>query len=523
MIAENKEKEIIDTYDVVVIGAGNGGLAATAQIAKAGKKVLLLEQHNLPGGFASSFVRGRFEFETSLHELASYGPQENKGSIRTMLEDKFNLDAEFLRVPEAYRLILTNPEDKLDITLPFGIEDFIDTIEKEVPGSKASVQKFFDVAQEIREAFEYFGKTHGKPDQGILMKEYSNFLKTAAYSTKEVEDALGIPDRAQDILNGYWAYMGLPMSRINFTIYASMVLVYILRGGYIPKNRSHEYTTAFDAKIREYGGKIEYNTRVEKILVENGNVIGIETSKGDRIKTNYVICNASPTLTYNKLIYPKSEVPEIAFKDVNARIHGLSGFCVYLGLDVSAEELGLKEYSYFIMDSMKTEKIYDSWKELKAPAGQATVVLNVVNPDCSPPGTCIMYITTLFKPEAWENIKPEDYFRIKNEIAEKLIKDFEQATGSSIRDHIEEIEVSTPVTYARFTRTYNGIIYGYEPESWDSLVPRLMMMGQDVYIKGLEFAGGFGRRVHGYSSAMSDGYTSALLTLEKLSRKGDLQ
>jgi prolycopene isomerase len=515
------EKEIKDNYDVVVVGAGNGGLAATAQLAKVGKKVLLLEQHNLPGGFASSFVRGRFEFETSLHELASYGPKENKGSIRTMFEDKFNLDADFMRVPEAYRLILTDPEYKLDITLPFGIENFIDTIEKEVPDSKDSVKKFFDVAQEIRDAFEYIGKTHGKPDQGVLIKEFPNFLKTAAYSTQEVEDALGIPERAQEILNGYWAYLGLPISRINFTIFASMVLVYIDRGGYIPKNRSHEYTTAFDAKIREYGGKIEYNTRVEKILVENGKVIGVETSKGDRIKTNFVICNASPTLTYNKLIYPKSEVPEIAYKDVNARLHGLTGFCVYLGLDASVEELGINEYSYFIMDSMVTENIYDSWKELKKPAGQATVVLNVVNPDCSPSGTSIMYITTLFKPEAWENIKPEVYFRIKNELAEKLIIDFERATGTSIREHIEEIEVATPVTYARFTRTYKGIIYGYEPESWDSLIPRLMMMGQDVYIKGLEFAGGFGRRVHGYSSAMSDGYTSALLTLQELSKKVD--
>ena len=68
-------------FDVIVIGAGNGGLTAAATTAKNGLKTLVLEQHNLPGGSATSFRRGRFEFETSLHELADVGPAENPGGI----------------------------------------------------------------------------------------------------------------------------------------------------------------------------------------------------------------------------------------------------------------------------------------------------------------------------------------------------------------------------------------------------------------------------------------------------------
>ena len=45
-------------YDVIIIGAGNGGLAAAATCAKEGLSTLLLESHNIPGGSASSFVRG---------------------------------------------------------------------------------------------------------------------------------------------------------------------------------------------------------------------------------------------------------------------------------------------------------------------------------------------------------------------------------------------------------------------------------------------------------------------------------
>jgi len=181
----------------------------------------------------------------------------------------------------------------------------------------------------------------------------------------------------------------------------------------------------------------------------------------------------------------------------------------------------LKDYNYFIMGDMDTDAIYDSWSKLDVPTGQATIVLNNAVPDCSPPGTCMIFITTLFRPEPWENVKPEKYFEVKNRIAEGLITNFEKATGASIREHIEEIEVATPETYARYTGTYNGIIYGYEPEPWDSLVPRLMMMNEDKRIEGLEFAGGFGRRCHGYSSALKDGETSSLLTLAELSKKGE--
>jgi prolycopene isomerase len=515
-----EEQKIKNKYDAIVIGSGNGGLAAAAKLAKEGVKVLVLEQHNLPGGFATSFVRGRFEFEASLHELADYGPEANKGGIRRLFDDQFNLDAEFVCVPEAYKLILTDPEEHMEIALPFGMDDFIDTIEKEVPGSEDSVRDFFNLAKEIRAAFRYIASTQGKPDQGVLMKEYTNFLKTAGYSLKEVQDALGIPEKARKILNAYWCYLGLPDNRINFTLFASMVLVYIEKGGWIPINRSHGYTTALDARIREFGGDINYNTKVEKILVKERQVIGVETSYNEKIETSHIICNASPTLAYNQLIYPKSEIPEFAYKEVNARIHGLSAFCVYLGLDATVEELGLKEYSYFIMDDMDTEAVYESWKKLEAPRGQATVVINNAIPDCSPPGTTMMYITTLFQPDAWKDVKPEDYVKTKNQIAEKLIDHFEEATGAPIKDHIEEIEVATPETYVRYTGTYKGIIYGYEPESWDSLVPRLMSMGKDQYIKGLRFCGGFGRRAHGYSSSLSDGYTVALLTLQDIKKGG---
>ena len=128
MNEQTAEQAITDSYDVVIIGAGNGGLTAATTLAMNGAKVLLLEQHNLPGGFATSFVRGRFEFETSLHEMDEYGPESNQGAVKRLFEKRYNLDIDMVRVPEAYRLIITDPENKVDVIMPFGVKIFLDKL-----------------------------------------------------------------------------------------------------------------------------------------------------------------------------------------------------------------------------------------------------------------------------------------------------------------------------------------------------------------------------------------------------------
>ena len=96
----------MDKYDAVVIGAGNGGLVAAIRLLQGGAKVLVVEKHNLPGGFATSFRRGRFEFEASLHELNDFGPADNGGDVRALFDSLGVTDKiEWTPIPEAYRVI----------------------------------------------------------------------------------------------------------------------------------------------------------------------------------------------------------------------------------------------------------------------------------------------------------------------------------------------------------------------------------------------------------------------------------
>ena len=98
------------TYDIIIIGAGLGGLTAGAKLAKEGKKVLLIEQHNRPGGCATTFKRKDFVFEVGLHEMDGLVNADMK--IKIFRELGVFDKVEFLRVPEFYH---THPTHEISL------------------------------------------------------------------------------------------------------------------------------------------------------------------------------------------------------------------------------------------------------------------------------------------------------------------------------------------------------------------------------------------------------------------------
>ena len=79
-----------DHYDYAIIGMGIGGLTLGALLAHAGKKVIIFERHEVPGGYGHTFRKGRFSFCAELHYVWDCGPGER---VYRMLE-KLGLEQE---------------------------------------------------------------------------------------------------------------------------------------------------------------------------------------------------------------------------------------------------------------------------------------------------------------------------------------------------------------------------------------------------------------------------------------------
>ena len=505
-------------YDAVVIGAGNGGLVAAIRLLQGGAKVLLVEKHNLPGGFATSFRRGRFEFEASLHELNDFGTKDNAGDVRDLFDSLGVTDKiEWLQIPEAYRVIVKS--EKLDATMPFGVDDFIKKMAFYVPGSEKSMRKFFDLAEEVRLAQAYSSSVNGKTDSKVMVSKYGNFVRCGSYSVNEVLKTIKMPKKAIDILSAYWCYLGANLDDMSFVHYASMVNRYIRRGASMPKMRSHEISLALVDRILELGGEVLFNTEAVKLLQDksDGGVAGVVLDDGTEIATRHVVANCAPHLVYGKMM---DSVSQKIVRATNARKFAGRGFTMFLGLNKTADELGVENHNYFLYDTSDSVVQYERMKTIADNTAQATVCLNRAYPECSPEGTCMMYFTTLYMSDDWGNVKPEDYFKTKDKVANMMIDRFEKDTGAKIRDSIEEISVATPLTYARYCGHPEGVIYGYESQYWDGLMPRLLMMDEDKYVRGLRFAGGYSMRLSGYSSAYFSGDISGRQTVGDIKKEG---
>lgn len=503
-------------YDVIIIGAGNAGLFAGLELVQKGKKVLIVEQHNLAGGCASSFCRGRFEFEPSLHELCDVGPLENPGTVRKLFS-QYGINVNWVKLPDCFRIISKYSDGTpMDVTMPCGLDAFKAKLKEYVPGADEKIDLLFELFLETADGLSYLSRPEPFETK-VLIKKYMNLLKSGALPTLKVFKLLKLPKKVIDIMSTYWSYLGIDLSRLSFAHYAAMVTTYIVRGGYIPSHTSHELSTAICKRFMEIGGEIWFNCRVDKILFENGRATGVETKAGP-VFSRYVIANINEDIVYGKMV-PPEVVPDYMKKLSKARKNQYSGRMItaYFGLNKTAEELGIKDYSIFLNESADSVLEYKNMmKSLDDNNFSIFVCQNVVNPDASPKGTAVCSFTTFCDRREWEELSEADYIALKNKMALKFIKSLKDKAGIDISDCIEEASIATPWTFARYVGSPEGSCYGMEIDNWDGMLPRMMTVKNDNPVPGLATAGTSGPRGDGYNSTYCCGQMIAGFVLKKL-------
>ena len=88
--------------------------------------------------------------------------------------------------------------------------------------------------------------------------------------------------------------------------------------------------------------------------------------------------------------------------------------------------------------------------------------------------------------------------------------------GIDLSGHIEEIEIASPWTFARYLGVPEGGVYGYEARDWDGMMARMQMIAYDYPIKGLRPIGAAGPRSDGYSATIICGQLIAANALKDL-------
>lgn len=472
-------------YDVIVIGAGLGGLTAGAKLAKEGKSVLLLEQHDRPGGCATTFKRREYTMEVGLHEMDGLNPRDIKHKIFDDLGVTGKV--EFLKVPEFYRFV----NNRCDLVVPHDPEEAKALLKSHFPGEEKGIDDYFYHVLNVRRVLV---ANRDKPDRSV-----GEFL-----------DEIISNDDLKLVLLGNLGYFHDDPYSLSWLYYLNAQGAYYGGSASFIKGGSQQLSNALSEIITAQGGTVRLNSLVTSIEYEGNRPAGVswQASRGKEREIHREYCDqivvnaALPNLAQSLL--SKADGKKLSDSMKGNQI-GASLLTVYYGFNKSLKEVGNKNYSTFIYDdSVKSQKdILENNHSDFSTRSFTFVDYSQVDSDLAPEGKSVGAVCCIDYPEDWANLEREEYVRMKADVADIITSRCEKLIPG-FRDAIDHVEVATSLSVKRFTLNPEGAVYGFA-QNPDRSLDYLDQLPDNVYI-----ASAWGKIGGGFSGAMVGGYMAAI-------------
>ncbi len=475
-------------YDVIIIGGGLGGLTAGAKLAKEGRRVLLIEQHDRPGGCATTFKRKDYTLEVGLHEMDGLDPRDMKTRIFRDL-GVFD-EVSFLKLPEFYRFI----NGRHDFTMPHDPDQAIVSLIRVFPGEEEGIRAYF---HRILNARKIIKESAGEPERNV-----GEFL----------DSIIGDED-LKLILLGNLGYFHDDPYTLSLNYYSIAQGSYFSGGGNFIQGGSQVLSNFLAASIEKNGGRVLLRHLVTDLILEGDEIRGVEFRPAGKENEpplqaagNDIIVNASiPSLLDFNL---PAAYADMLKKELAVREIGASLLTVYFGFKRSLRELGSRNYSYFLYDpSVKGQG--DIRGNNGGPFERRSftfVDYAQVDSRLAPAGKSVGAVCCIDYPDQWEGLSREQYRQKKEEVAGIFIDKLE-ALFPGFRDAIEFYEVGTSKTVERYTLNPMGAVYGFAQS------PERVVLDEIPAPPKLHFASAWTKIGGGFSGAIYSGYMCAIKLL----------
>ncbi|HNQ23815.1 MAG TPA: NAD(P)/FAD-dependent oxidoreductase [Phycisphaerae bacterium] len=410
--------ELAGHYDVIVIGAGLAGLTAANQLARTGRRVLVLEQHSKCGGLATWFRRrGDHIFDVSLHGFPA-------GMIKSCRKYWTREIAD--SIIQLKRIRFDNPQFQLETT--FDRLDFTRLLTQRFGIAPDVVQRFFDAARGM------------------------NFYDDQTLSTRALF-ARYFPGRS-DVVR----LLMEPITYANGSDLEDPALTYGIvfsnfmdKGVYIFQGGTDKLVRLMRAELERRGVDVRTGMAAERILIEGGRGAGVVV-RGRRIESNAVLSNANLKATILTLIGREHLRPEFAEAVETVRLNN-SSCQVYFGLrpGVTIEPIGdlifSSEAPTFDADALCSRQV-------------TSRTFSVYPPELRPGSNRFVVVASMnARYEDWRHLDDGQYEAAKQALIADSTRALEKYVPD-VRARIEHAEAATPLTFEHYTRHLAGATFG---------------------------------------------------------------
>lgn len=499
--------ERIET-DVVIVGAGLGGLSAARHLQESGHGVVVVEGHTKPGGYAHFFRKEEFRFEVALHALDGL---DDGGWAKPMFETLGIMGrVEFNRLEPFYTVRYPD----FEVAVPADVPGYLAVFSEVLPNESDGVRHLFGAIGRVghdvaRYARDRSAGTRVPPHE--MPTRYPDMSTAFGSSWQTFVDRYLDSVEAKALVSTLWGYLGLPPSKVSAGQFALTLLSYHTGGAWYPTGGSGTMTWAITEVIEENGGHVHLRN-IATSIVPSADGVTVVTDKGLTITAKAVVSNASPKATLGLL--PVGTVDPAWANGFTSDVPALSSLVVHLGVERDLAAEGWNHHEFFDMRGYDLDAEYEAI--LAGRFEDASMIISnytVADPGCAPAGCSVIALTTL---APWDHaavwgtggnlenyrVNPE-YLRVKEEAGRVLI-DRADALIPGLRASIVTSNIGTPLTNVRYVRQPQGSLYGREQSvenMMDRRSPRTPI--PNLFLTGAWIGGG------GMTAAVASGRSAA--------------
>jgi phytoene dehydrogenase-like protein len=465
----SKTSPAVETWDAIVIGSGMGGMTAAALLAKLGRRVLVLEQHYVPGGFTHTFKRKGYTWDVGVHAVGEVTEHTMTGRLLSRLTDGRLRWASLGPVYDEFHY-----PDGLHLDFPDGPEQFRENLVQAFPAEEAAIDAYLAKVREVASTMRGYYLSRLAPDPLAPLARLLLGRKAQAFltqSTKDVIEGLTEDPRLRAVFAAQWGYYGATPSRSSFAIQA-LVVKHFTHGGYYPVGGSGRIARELLRTVAEAGGWTRIMADVEQVVCEGGRAVGVRLRDGEVLRAKKVISACGVLATVKRLLPPGLAK---GWGDTIQKLDPAPAHvCLYLGFKGDITQAGASAANKWFYDTWNMED--DAWPVSQHGELPPASVLYCSFPSLKDPehdpgpeqrhtGEVVTFVPwEVFAPwqdRRWKR-RGGDYEAFKQRVQDRLLEDF-LAKMPGLRPLLDYAELSTPVSTDHFVRPVQGSIYGLEP------------------------------------------------------------